>query len=99
MNNLQTLFTDCIMQPLFYIFLGVFAIFLTSRQQDDQTIERGQAWDVITTILVCFADGKVVCRRYKDHFSRIGDFTWSLSDSEELVGVISVDDVVDFGGL
>ena len=38
---------------------GAFAIFLTSRQQDDQTIERGQAWDVITTILVCFADGKV----------------------------------------
>ena len=59
MNNLQTLFTDCIMQN-FFIFLGVFAIFLTSRQQDDQTIERGQAWDVITTILVCFEDGKVV---------------------------------------
>ena len=39
---------------------GVFAIFLTFRQQDDQTIERGQAWDVITTIIVCFVDGMVV---------------------------------------
>ena len=33
------------------------------------------------------------------NFSRIGDFTWSLSDCEELVVVISGDDVVDFGRL
>ena len=38
MNDLQTLFTDYIIQKnIFYIFLGVFSIFLTSRQYDDET--------------------------------------------------------------
>ena len=60
---------------------------------------KDQVRGVITTIILCFADGKVVYRGYKVNFSRIGDFTWSLSDCEELVGVISGDDVVDFGGL
>ena len=58
-----------------------------------------QVSGVITTIILCFADGKVMYRWYKLNFSRISDFTWSLSDCEELVGVISGDDVVDFGGL
>ena len=60
---------------------------------------KDQVRGVITTIILCFADCKVVWRRYKVNFSRIGDFTWSLSDCEELVWVISGDDVVDFGGL
>ena len=38
MNDLQTLFTDYIIQKnIFYIFLGVFPIFLTSRKHDDET--------------------------------------------------------------
>ena len=100
MNDLQTLFTDYIIQKnIFYIFLGVFSIFLTSRQQMMKQKGKDQVSGVITTIILCFADGKVVQRGYKVNFSRIGDFTWSLSDCEEFVGVISGDDVVDFGGL
>ncbi len=60
---------------------------------------KDQVRGVITTIILCFADGKVVYRGYKVNFSRISDFTWSLSDCEELVGVISGDNVVDFGGV
>ena len=38
MNDLQTLFTDYIIQKnIFYILRGVFSIFLTSRQHDDKT--------------------------------------------------------------
>ena len=78
---------------------GVLPSFLLPDNKMNKQQKRGQAWDVITTIIVCFADCKVVWRRYKVNFSRIGDFTWSLSDCEELGRVISRDDVVDFGGL
>ena len=32
-------------------------------------------------------------------FTRIGDFTWRVSDCEELVGSITGDDGVGFGGI
>ena len=100
MNNLQTLFTDYIIQKnIFYIFLGVFSIFLTSRWHDDETKRKrsGKGYNYYNYILFCRWHSGVERRQVE--FLRIGYFTCSLYDYEELVGVISGDDVVDFGGL
>ena len=100
MNDLQTLFTDQIIQKnIFIYFLEFFPSFLLHDNMMMKQKGKDQVRGVITTIILCFAVGKVVQRGYKVNFSRIGDFTWSLSDCEELVGIISGDDVVDFGGL
>ncbi len=90
MKDFQTLFTDYIIQKNFlYIFLGVFPSFLLHDNMMMKQKGKDQVRGVIATTILCFADCKVVQRGYKVNFSRIGDFTWSLSNCEELVGVIS----------
>ena len=99
MNDLQTLFIDYIIQKtIFCVFLGVFSIFLTSRWHDETKGKRsGKGCNYYNYILFCRWHSGV--ERIQVEFLRIGDFTCSLYDYEELVGVISGDDVVNFGGL
>ena len=62
MNDLQTLFTDYIIQKnIFYIFLGVFSIFLTSRQHDDETKGKrsGKGCNYYNYIVFCRWQGGV----------------------------------------
>ena len=61
MNDLQTLFTDYIIQKnIFYIFLGVFPSFLLHDNMMMKKKGKDQVRGVITTTILCFADGKVV---------------------------------------
>ena len=61
MKDLQTLFTDYIIQKNnFYIFLGVFSSFLLHNNIMMKQKGKDQVRGVITTIILCFADGKVV---------------------------------------
>ena len=62
MNDLQTLFTDYIIQKNnFYIFLGVFFIFLTSQQHNDETKGKrsGKGCNYYNYIVFCRWQGGV----------------------------------------
>ena len=61
MNDLQTLFADYIIQKnIFYIFLGVFPSFLLHDNMMMKQNGKDQVMGVITTIILCFANYKVV---------------------------------------
>ena len=61
MNDLQALFTDYIIQKnIFYIFLGVFSSFLLHDNMMMKQKGKDLVRSVITTIILCFADRKVV---------------------------------------
>ena len=61
MNDLQTLFTDYIIQKTFFIyFLEFFPSFLLHDNMMMKQKGKDQVRGVITTIILCFADGKVV---------------------------------------
>ena len=83
------------------IFIYFLEFFLSFLLHDDMMKQKGK--DQVSGIILqlyCLLQMARWCRRgYKVNFSRIGDFTSRVSDCEELVGVISGDDVVDFGGL
>ena len=61
MNDLQTLFTDYIIQKTIFIyFLEFFLSFLLHDNMMMKQKGKDQVRGVITTIILCFADGKVV---------------------------------------
>ena len=62
MNDLQTLFANYIIhRNILYIFLGVFPIFLTSRQHDDETKGKrsGNVYNYYNYIVFCRWQGGV----------------------------------------
>ncbi len=61
MNDLQTLFIDYIIQkPIFCVFLRVFPSFLLHDNMMMKQKGKDQVRGVITTIILCFVDGKEV---------------------------------------